>query len=48
MATPQRSAKLARPLCAGSMIYFEDLVVGAEREVGTYEVTREDVLEFAR
>ena len=30
------------------MIYFEDLVVGAEREFGTYEVTREEVLEFAR
>lgn len=29
------------------MIYFEDLVVGAEREFGTYEVTREEVLEFA-
>jgi acyl dehydratase len=30
------------------MIYFEDLVVGAETEFGTYEVTREEVLEFAR
>ena len=30
------------------MIYFEDLVVGAEREFGTYEVTREEVIEFAR
>jgi acyl dehydratase len=30
------------------MIYFEDLVVGAEREFGTYEVTREEVLDFAR
>jgi acyl dehydratase len=30
------------------MIYFEDLVVGAERDFGTYEVTREEVLEFAR
>ena len=29
------------------MIYFEDLVVGAEREFGTYDVTREEVLEFA-
>ena len=29
------------------MIYFEDLVVGAEREFGTYEVTRDEVLEFA-
>ena len=29
------------------MIYFEDLVVGAEREFGTYNVTREEVLEFA-
>ena len=30
------------------MIYFEDLVVGAETEFGTYDVTREEVLEFAR
>src|SRR5690349_9829863 len=29
------------------MIYFEDLEVGVEREFGTYEVTREEVLEFA-
>ena len=30
------------------MIYFEDLEVGAETNFGTYEVTREEVLEFAR
>ena len=30
------------------MIYFEDLQVGAETMFGTYEVTREEVLEFAR
>src|SRR5947208_14397505 len=30
------------------MIYFEDLVVGAETEFGSYPVTREEVLEFAR
>ena len=30
------------------MIYFEDLVVGAEAEYGSYEVTREEVLDFAR
>lgn len=30
------------------MIYFEDLVVGAEGEFGTYEVTRKEVIEFAR
>jgi acyl dehydratase len=29
------------------MIYFEDLVVGAESELGSYEVTREEVIEFA-
>ena len=29
------------------MIYFEDLVVGAERSFGSYEVTREEVIEFA-
>src|SRR5437879_13906342 len=30
------------------MIYFEDLQVGAETEFGSYEVTREEVIEFAR
>jgi acyl dehydratase len=30
------------------MIYFEDLVVGEETDFGSYEVTREEVLEFAR
>jgi len=31
-----------------AMIYFEDLEVGAETDYGSYEVTREEVLEFAR
>jgi acyl dehydratase len=30
------------------MIYFEDLEVGAETYFGSYQVTREEVLEFAR
>ena len=30
------------------MRYFEDLEVGAETVFGSYEVTREEVLEFAR
>lgn len=30
------------------MIYFEDLAVGTETYFGSYEVTREEVLEFAR
>ncbi|MGE5563952.1 MAG: MaoC family dehydratase [Bacillota bacterium] len=30
------------------MIYFEDLVVGDETYFGSYEVTREEVIEFAR
>ncbi|MFL6758918.1 MaoC family dehydratase [Sphingomonas sp.] len=30
------------------MIYFEDLQVGAETEFGSYDVTRDEVLEFAR
>ena len=30
------------------MRYFEDLVVGAETDFGSYDVTREEVLEFAR
>ena len=31
-----------------AMIYFEDLEVGAETYFGSYDVTREEVLEFAR
>ena len=30
------------------MIYFEDLEVGTETDFGSYAVTREEVLEFAR
>jgi acyl dehydratase len=30
------------------MIYFEDMHIGAERVFGHYDVTREEVLEFAR
>lgn len=30
------------------MRYFEDLDIGAETDFGTYAVTREEVLEFAR
>jgi acyl dehydratase len=30
------------------MIYFEDLAVGAETYMGSYEVTREEVIDFAR
>jgi acyl dehydratase len=30
------------------MIYFEDMEAGVERVFGSYEVTREEVLEFAR
>lgn len=30
------------------MIFFEDLEVGAETYFGSYEVTREEVLDFAR
>jgi acyl dehydratase len=30
------------------MIYFEDLEVGAETEFGSYEVTRDEVIEFAQ
>jgi acyl dehydratase len=31
-----------------AMRYFEDLEVGAESDFGSYQVTREEVLEFAR
>jgi acyl dehydratase len=31
-----------------TMIYFEDLEVGAETYFGSYEVTRDEVIEFAR
>jgi acyl dehydratase len=30
------------------MIYFEDLEIGAETHFGSYDVTREEVLEFAQ
>jgi acyl dehydratase len=30
------------------MIYFEDIEIGAERVFGSYDVTRDEVLEFAR
>ena len=30
------------------MIYFEDLEIGKEADYGSYEVTREEVLDFAR
>ena len=30
------------------MIYFEDMEIGGERVFGSYDVTREEVLEFAR
>ncbi|MCW3848928.1 MaoC family dehydratase [Sphingomonas sp. LB-2] len=30
------------------MLYFEDMQVGLKRSFGRYEVTREEVLEFAR
>src|SRR6185503_9583327 len=46
-ASPTR-AKRRRGLSSRSMIYLEDLKVGAETEFGSYEVTREEVLEFAR
>src|SRR4051812_38339091 len=31
-----------------AMRYFEDLEIGAETDFGTYHVTRDEVLEFAR
>jgi len=30
------------------MIHFEDLIVGAQTDFGSYHVTREEVLDFAR
>ena len=29
------------------MIYFEDLVIGQETHFGSYDVTRDEVIEFA-
>jgi acyl dehydratase len=40
---PSRGRRYAR-----LMRYFEDLEVGAQTHFGSYEVTREEVLEFAR
>lgn len=41
-------AKRPAPLCAVTMIYFEDLEIGSETYFGSYRVTREEVLDFAR
>ena len=30
------------------MIFYEDLEIGTQRDTGTYDVTREEVVEFAR
>ena len=30
------------------MRYFEDIAIGAESDFGSYEVTREEVIDFAR
>ena len=30
------------------VLYFEDIVIGAETDFGHYEVTREEVIDFAR
>ena len=37
-----------RAAMSGRMIYFEDLEIGSESDFGSYDVTREEVLEFAR
>ena len=41
-------AKPPPPLWRSAMRYFEDLEVGAETYFGSYDVTRDEVLEFAR
>src|SRR3954453_11344005 len=41
-------AKPWPPPWARPMLFFEDLEVGAETEYGSYDVTREEMLEFAR
>ena len=43
---PSRQAAAAA--MGARMIYFEDLEIGAETYFGSYEVTREEVLDFAR
>lgn len=51
MASTYASDRLApsrRRRYGTRMIYFEDLEIGAETYFGSYEVTREEVLEFAR
>ncbi len=37
-----------RAMRCGRMIYFEDLVIGEQTVFGHYDVTREEVLDFAR
>ena len=48
LGKPPPRAKPRRAAMARRMIYFEDLEVGAETDFGSYDVTREEVLEFAR
>jgi acyl dehydratase len=38
---------MERPAGKDSMIYFEDLEIGKETVFGSYDVTREEVIEFA-
>ena len=48
LAQPKRSRQATAAVMRSAMRYLEDLEVGAETELGSYEVTREEVLEFAR
>jgi acyl dehydratase len=48
VARPYRSRQAGVAAIRPQMQYFEDLEIGAETDFGTYDVTREEVLEFAR
>ena len=51
MSSRTATSSTSNSTCDGrdsTMIYFEDLEIGAETEFGHYDVTRDEVLEFAR
>lgn len=48
LAAPPLSRQAMRRAKRAAMIYFEDVEVGGTSVMGSYAVTREEVLEFAR
>lgn len=48
LARPRASRQSVAVVMPPTMIYFEDLEIGATTEFGSYDVTRDEILEFAR